>query len=267
MSHPCRLSVNLNKVALLRNQRDLGYPSVTDMARLAVEAGAQGITAHPRPDERHIRPADIDDLATLLGQPSFESVEFNIEGYPCDSFLALVAKARPNQVTLVPDAPDQRTSDHGWSIPRRDRFLSDAIAAIKSSGARVSLFIDADPAMAEAACGVGADRVELYTGPYHHAFRARRAHEILPAYRQTAEVAHSQELGVNAGHDLNLDNLRRFLEAVPYIAEVSIGHALTADALTMGMKAAVRAYLDIIHRATAQQLEVLPVGHGNDGGS
>ncbi len=252
MSRLCRLSVNLNKVALLRNQRDLSYPSVTDMACLAIKAGAQGVTAHPRPDQRHIRPADIDDLASLLGQPSFESVEFNIEGYPCESFLALVARAKPNQVTLVPDVPDQRTSDHGWPIPRRDGFLSDAIATIKPSGARVSLFIDADPTMAAAAHGVGADRIELYTGPYHHAFRAGRAGEILSAYRQTAKAAHSQGLGVNAGHDLNLDNLPRFLEAVPHIAEVSIGHALTADALMMGMETAVRAYLDIVSGNTGK---------------
>lgn len=252
MADICALSVNLNKVALLRNQRDLTYPSVPDMAGIAIKAGARGITVHPRPDERHIRRQDVRDLAELLAQERYKGIEFNIEGYPSDDFLALVAEVEPDQVTLVPDAPDQRTSDHGWDIPLHEERLKRVIAKLKRHGSRVSLFVDADPAMASAARTVGADRVELYTGPYHHAFMEGRAGEILPAYRAAAEAALAEGLGVNAGHDLNLDNLGGFLTAVPGVAEVSIGHALTADALVMGMDATVRAYVDILTRSARE---------------
>ncbi|MGF7161940.1 pyridoxine 5-phosphate synthase [Rhodoligotrophos appendicifer] len=236
------LSVNLNKIALLRNQRDLPYPSVTGMARICIDAGAHGITIHPRPDERHITRLDVDDLAAFL--PEFPEIEFNIEGYPSEDFLELVERIRPHQVTLVPDAPDQRTSDHGWDIPDHRAFLSDVIGRLQTHGSRVSLFIDADPAMASEAASVGTDRVELYTGPYHFAFM--KGEDILPDYRAAALAAHAAGIGVNAGHDLNLDNLARFLAAVPHVQEVSIGHAITADALVMGMSNAVGAYLTLL---------------------
>jgi len=240
------LSVNLNKVALLRNQRDLPYPSVVDMARICIEAGSQGITVHPRPDERHITRKDVADLSAFLSR--FEDVEFNIEGYPTDDFMELVEKYRPEQVTLVPDAPDQKTSDHGWDIPAHRDLLKDVISRLHDLGCRVSIFIDADPAMATAAASVGADRVELYTGPYHFALMNGTAAELLPAYRATADAAEQAGLGVNAGHDLNLDNLAGFISAVPQTVEVSIGHALTADALIMGMASAVSAYLAILNK-------------------
>jgi pyridoxine 5-phosphate synthase len=247
-----RLSVNLNKVALLRNTRDVGYPSVLETAKLVLEAGAHGITIHPRPDERHIRRTDVPEIAAFLGGhnspfPSFmmkegeaKDVEYNIEGFPDDAFMALVTNNACDQVTLVPDAPDQKTSDHGWDIFARRDFLKDIIAELKSAGRRVSLFVDHDPKMAEAAAEVGADRVELYTGPY-----AMEAH-LLPAYVETAKIAKAAGLGLNAGHDLNLDNLARYIAAIPETDEVSIGHAITADALKMGWTGAVSAYLTAI---------------------
>lgn len=238
------LSVNLNKVALLRNQRDLPYPSVVDMARICIEAGSQGITVHPRPDERHITRQDVVDLQALLS--GLDKVEFNIEGYPTEEFMALIEEIRPEQVTLVPDAPDQKTSDHGWDVPAHREMLVEVIKRLHDMGARVSLFVDPDPAMATAAASVGADRIELYTGPYHFALMNGTAADLLPAYRATADAAVQAGLGVNAGHDLNLDNLAGFISAVPSTIEVSIGHALTADALIMGMGKTVSAYLAIL---------------------
>lgn len=248
------LSVNLNKVALLRNQRDLTYPSVTGMARIVIGAGATGVTAHPRPDERHIRRADVYDLADMLATEyagkSAQHIEFNIEGYPTPEFLDLVQEIRPDQVTLVPDAPDQNTSDHGWDIPSNAAELSDVIERLHSHDARVSLFVDDDPRMAEPAKAVGADRVELYTGPYHFAFMEGRADDSIRNFVKTAEAVRAVGLGLNAGHDLNLDNLPGFLGAIPYVEEVSIGHAITADALVMGMDATIHAYLAVIAAAT-----------------
>ncbi len=244
------LSVNLNKVALLRNQRDLTYPSVTGMARIILGAGAAGITVHPRPDERHIRRSDVYDLAAMLADEYSDNadkwVEFNIEGNPTPDFLDLVEEIRPDQVTLVPDAPDQNTSDHGWDIPAHADELKDIIARLHGHDARVSLFVDDDPRMAEPAREVGADRVELYTGPYHFAYMDGRAAESLQSFVATADAMRAVGLGLNAGHDLNLNNLPGFLHAIPDIEEVSIGHAITADALLMGMDAAVHAYLAII---------------------
>ena len=243
-----KLSVNLNKVALLRNQRDVGYPSVLDAARLVVHAGAHGITVHPRPDERHIRRTDVTELAALLRNEIPPAIEYNIEGYPTPEFVALIREVRPDQVTLVPDAPDQRTSDHGWDVKEHSRLLRAVIRELKGTGARVSLFMNADPGAIASAATVGADRIELYTGPYAYAFAAGEGGPLLRRYVRAAEAAEEAGLGVNAGHDLNLDNLPTFLHAIPQLAEGSIGHAITADALRIGFPAAVEAYLRALRR-------------------
>ncbi|WP_343559639.1 pyridoxine 5'-phosphate synthase [Kiloniella sp. b19] len=244
------LSVNLNKVALLRNQRDIDYPSVIQMAEIALKAGAQGITVHPRPDERHTRKTDVSELATLLRNNYPAPVEFNIEGYPTADFLDLVEAAQPQQVTLVPDDPDQKTSDHGWNINKDRELLTGVIARIRDkTSARVSVFVDHVPAIAAEAASVGADRIELYTGPYFEAFGTDSRQACLDGFRKTAEAARDAGLEVNAGHDLNLENLGLFLETIPWVEEVSIGHALTADALLMGMDGAVRAYVDLISKS------------------
>lgn len=247
-----RLSVNLNKVALLRNQRDTPYPDLIQTARMVLEAGAHGITVHPRPDQRHVRRSDIPVIAGFLAEenlpfPSFMmkeeergDVEFNIEGYPDEDFIKLVCASKCDQVTLVPDAPDQNTSDHGWDIVQHKGLLKDVITELKMHNRRVSLFIGPNAGMAEAAAKVGADRIELYTGPYAQQFG------LLPDYVTAAKAAHEAGLGINAGHDLNLDNLARFIAAIPDCAEVSIGHAITADALNMGWHGAVSAYLTAI---------------------
>lgn len=244
------LSVNLNKVALLRNQRDLTYPSVLEMARVAISAGAAGITVHPRPDERHIRKSDVRELSSMLQAEYGDAVEFNIEGFPSDEFLALIDEIRPDQVTLVPDAPEQNTSDHGWDVPSAGSRLTECISRLKQTGARISLFLDDDPALAGPAADVGADRIELYTGPYHHAFMAGRTTESLESFAATARAALDAGLGINAGHDLNLDNLGGFLAVVPGVEEVSIGHAITADALKYGMAETVRRYVHLIGIST-----------------
>jgi pyridoxine 5-phosphate synthase len=246
---PVKLSVNLNKVALLRNQRDVGYPSVVEAARMVVAAGAHGVTVHPRPDERHVRRTDVLELAALIAA-EFGPTEYNIEGYPSDDFIALVRAVRPTQVTLVPDAPEQKTSDHGWDLARDAGRLGELIAELKQSGARVSLFMDPDPAAMATAATIGADRIELYTGPYAEAFAEGETAILLRRYTQTAEAATEAGLGVNAGHDLNLDNLPAFCQALPQLAEVSIGHAITADALRIGFSAAVEAYLRAIKRVS-----------------
>jgi pyridoxine 5-phosphate synthase len=237
-----KLSVNLNKVALLRNQRDVGYPSVLDAARLVVGAGAHGITVHPRPDERHIRRTDVTELAALILAELPGAIEFNIEGYPTPEFLALIEEVRPDQVTLVPDAPDQRTSDHGWDVQGNFGALQSVIRDLKATGARLSLFMDPDPGAIAGVATVGADRIELYTGPYAHAFASGVAQPLLRRYARAAEAAAEAGLGVNAGHDLNLDNLRLF-RTLPFLDEVSIGHALIAHALWVGLERAVRDYV------------------------
>jgi pyridoxine 5-phosphate synthase len=243
-----KLSVNLNKVALLRNQREVGYPSVLEAARLVVHAGAHGITVHPRPDERHIRYTDVTELAGLIRDEFAAAIEYNIEGYPTPEFVALIREIRPDQVTLVPDAPDQRTSDHGWDLVRHGARLAPIIAELRASGARVSLFLDPEPRLVAGVSQAGADRIELYTGPYAHAFGGRGAKALLERYVRTAEAASRAGLGINAGHDLNLDNLPSFVQAIPQLAEVSIGHAITADALRIGFPAAVEAYLRALRR-------------------
>lgn len=241
-----KLSVNLNKVALLRNQRDVGYPDVVETARLVIEAGAAGVTVHPRPDERHVKPADVRALRRLLSTEHGDRVELNVEGNPTDAFLALVDEVRPAQATLVPDSPEQRTSDHGWDFAREAERLAPLIRELASKDMRVSVFVDAEPASMARARDTGADRIELYTGPYAHAFARGDYEDVLETYRLTALRAREAGLGVNAGHDLTLENLPAFKRALPMIAEVSIGHAITADALKMGFPAAVRAYLAAI---------------------
>ncbi|MEM6810837.1 MAG: pyridoxine 5'-phosphate synthase [Pseudomonadota bacterium] len=235
-----KLSVNLNKLALLRNQRDVGYPDLCDHARIILDAGAEGLTVHPRPDERHIRFSDIEVISNFLSEWPDQNIEFNIEGYPSNSFIDLVLSHHCDQVTLVPDAPDQSTSDHGWDVAEHKELLTKTIIQLKENGRRVSLFLDPDPDLVEGVRDVGADRIELYTGPY-----ATKDISI-DQYVQTAKTAIDYGLEVNAGHDLNLDNLAHFIEKIPSCAEVSIGHALTADALKLGWHAAVTAYLNAI---------------------
>jgi pyridoxine 5-phosphate synthase len=238
------LSVNLNAVAQLRNRRDLPWPSVTGIARVVLDAGANGITIHPRPDERHIRRTDVFELSALL-RAEYPWAEFNIEGYPSEDFLGLVEAVDPHQITLVPDDPLQATSDHGWDFIGDAALLSSVIGRLKSAGRRVSLFSDPDAGLkgASAAKAVGADRIELFTGPYGACHSApEQAMAALADLAGTAGAAHALGLGVNAGHDLTLDNLPAFQRAVKGIAEVSIGHALTADALLMGFAEAVRRY-------------------------
>ena len=238
-----KLSVNVNKIALLRNQRDIGYPSVVEAARRIIEAGAHGITVHPRPDQRHIRPTDVTDLSRLIGDEFAGSVEFNIEGNPTEDLLAIVHEIEPDQVTLVPDDPDQRTSDHGWDLARDGERLTPIIEGLSAAGMRVSLFMDPDPEAMRLAAASGADRVELYTETYATGFAAGDCEHVLADFVAAAEAAIANGLGVNAGHDLNLDNLPLFRRSVPELAEVSIGHAFTADALKLGYHAAVAAYL------------------------
>lgn len=232
-----KLSVNLNKVALLRNQRDVGYPCVMETAKIVLEAGAHGITVHPRPDERHIRRSDVPELADFIDNWPDKTVEFNIEGYPTEEFMALVLQNPCHQVTLVPDAPDQNTSDHGWDVSKDKAFLKSIVKRLHKANRRVSLFLDPVPELISDVVEIGADRLELYTGPY-----AENEIEI-SVYGKTAREADKNGIKVNAGHDLSLDNLARFINGVPECAEVSIGHAITSDSLIMGWDCAVKAYL------------------------
>ena len=248
------LSVNLNKVALVRNTRHLGIPSVTRAATLCLQAGAGGITVHPRPDERHIRPDDVRELAALM--QAWPDREFNVEGNPfhnlMDCVRDLLARKLPvHQVTFVPDSQGQFTSDHGWNFPADAPALRPLIAQAHAWGVRVSLFMDADPAAMAAAKAVGADRVELYTEPYAAAWGTAEQGAQLARFAQAAQAALDAGLGVNAGHDLNRDNLSAFIRAVPGVAEVSIGHALIADALELGYSATVQAYVRCITAAHA----------------
>ena len=242
MSHT-KLSVNLNKVALLRNQRDIGYPSVIGAARTVLDAGAYGVTVHPRPDERHTRRSDVYELAALLSADYAGRAEFNVEGNPTPDFVALVCEVKPDQVTLVPDEPHAKTSDHGWDIAGNRDLLTRVVAEIKAAGPRVSLFVDAEAPVMALAREVGADRVELYTEPYAAAYGTAAEGRAFRACQEAAEAAQAQGLGLNAGHDLNLDNLPMLVRGLPNLLEVSIGHALAADALSMGYTAAVGEYL------------------------
>lgn len=238
---PCKLSVNVNAIAFLRNRRDLPWPSVVDLSRVALEAGSVGITVHPRPDERHIRRTDVTDLNRLL-RKEYPGREFNIEGYPDERFLALVEAERPEQVTLVPDDPTQSTSDHGWDIPANRERLEAIIARIHKGGMRVSLFIDPNPAVPALAKAVGADRVEIYTGPYGGAFEPKDVARELEKVVATGKAAGAAGLGLNAGHDLTRENLPALVKALPNLQEVSIGHAVTADALMFGMAETVKKF-------------------------
>ena len=231
-----KLSVNINKVATLRNARGGNNPDVVRVALDCEKFGAQGITVHPRPDERHIRHQDVFDLRPRL------STEFNIEGNPSDDFCSLVLKAKPDQVTLVPDAPDQLTSNHGWNTIKHEDFLRDVVGRFKAAGIRVSIFIDAQPVLADYAKKVGADRVELYTEPYAANYAANREEAIAP-FVQTAIHCREIGLGLKAGHDLSLQNLAYFHQQIPWADEVSIGHALICDALYLGLRETISEYL------------------------
>ncbi len=248
---PISLSVNLNKVALIRNSRDGNFPKLEDFARLCINAGANGLTAHPRPDQRHIRPGDISALAKITA--AVNDVEFNIEGNPLadargdyPGLIPLVEQTRPDQCTLVPDSDGQKTSDHGFDLRRDFDVLAPFVAHIKSLGTRVSLFMDPDPTQIALAQQLGADRVELYTGPFAWAYAndAERAREIFSQHCRAAKTATATGLGVNAGHDLNLKNMALY-KSLPGLQEVSIGHALTVDALLMGFEAAIEEYLSV----------------------
>lgn len=247
------LSVNLNKVAVLRNARGGRDPDIGQAARACLDAGAHGITVHPRPDARHVRADDVLALAEVTRE---YGVEFNLEGNPFappragyPGFLALCEQARPAQATLVPDDDGQLTSDHGFDFARDADALQPLVAALRALGCRVSLFADTGAGVARAA-SIGADRIELYTGPYAEAFAAGSADDALPAYARTADAAAAAGLGVNAGHDLNQANLGAFLSAVPNVQEVSIGHALIGEALYDGLAVTVKRYLALLGRAT-----------------
>lgn len=237
-----RLSVNINKIALLRNARGGDRPDVLKAALDCERFGAEGITVHPRPDERHIRFSDVRTLRPAL------STEFNIEGNPTGSFTALVCEVVPDQVTLVPDAPDALTSNAGWDTVANREFLTGVCGSFKSRGIRTSIFIDPDPRMAEGAARCGADRVELYTAGYAAGYAADREKAIAP-YLRTAEAARDLGLGLNAGHDLSLENLGYFVSVIPWTDEVSIGHALICDALYMGLETTIEKYLEAILQA------------------
>ncbi len=254
-----KLSVNLNKIALLRNARDGEIPSLADAARRVLDAGAAGITVHPRPDMRHIRPSDVFVLASLVAS-EYPDRELNIEGNPkagpntlgYPGFMQILLDVGPTQATLVPDSDDQLTSDHGWDLPRQSEEIAEQVAKIQAAGSRVSLFMDASgvDAMQEAA-RIGAERIEIYTGPYAEAHQERsntpkRLQQELESYATTARAAEECGLGVNAGHDLNLDNLSELITAHAPL-EVSIGHAFTADALVYGLSETVRRYIAVLN--------------------
>lgn len=234
-----RLSVNINKVATLRNARGGNNPNVLQVALDCERFGAQGITVHPRPDERHIRYQDVLDLKPAL------QTEFNIEGYPIQSFMDLVVKVKPAQVTLVPDAPDQLTSNHGWDTHTYCHYLRNLVKVFKENGIRTSLFIDATKEMVDYASETGCDRVELYTAPYAELFPLNPEQAVAP-YILAAEEAKKVGLGLNAGHDLSLQNLKYFKQQIPWLDEVSIGHALICDALYLGLEQTIRGYLDCL---------------------
>jgi pyridoxine 5-phosphate synthase len=241
---PTLLSVNVNAIAMLRNRRDLPWPSVEGLGRIALQAGAAGLTVHPRPDQRHIRFSDLPVLRALIDD-EFPHAEFNIEGYPSEDFLALCERIEPEQVTLVPDDPGQATSDHGFDFRATGEMLKPIVARLKARGMRVSLFADGDGDVeaVKLAKATGADRIELYTGPYGGCYDdPQRAAAMLEALGRMADAAFAEGLGVNAGHDLTVANLPPLVKRIPDMAEVSIGHRLTADALEHGMTETVRRF-------------------------
>lgn len=231
-----RLSVNINKVALLRNARGGNIPDVLQFAKDCEQYGAQGITVHPRPDARHITYQDVHDLKKIV------QTEFNVEGYPSEEFISLVTEILPDQVTLVPDSPDQITSNHGWDTIRHKGFLTEVVSEMKQKNIRVSLFIDPNKKLIEAAFVTGADRIELYTESYAHKYLLSKEKAIFP-FIKAANFANQSGFGINAGHDLNLDNLRFFKQNIPELLEVSIGHALIRDALYYGIANTIQLYL------------------------
>jgi len=245
------LSVNLNKVALLRNQRNVGYPCPVAAGRTILQAGADGLTVHPRPDERHIRRADAFDIDKMLEADGHydRGVEFNIEGNPFDQFMAICKDIKPQQVTLVPDDPNAATSDSGWDVFANEERLRPLISELKTAGCRVALFMDFDAAPSmQKIKEIGADRIELYTGPYAEEFGGPNQAAMTAQYAKTAIAASDAGLGINAGHDLTIENLPAFKQALPNLVEVSIGHAFTSDALWMGFDETVRAYLKSLDR-------------------
>ena len=229
-------SININKVALLRNSRESNYPDLVKTVLDCEKFGAQGITVHPRPDQRHVKYSDIPILKEVV------TTEFNIEGYPSDDFLSLVIQNKPAQCTLVPDLPDALTSDDGWDTIQHKGFLTDTIKRLKDAGIRVSLFIDPVDAWIYEAKECGADRIEFYTGPYAYQYHNDRSAAIAP-FIKSAHFANSIDIGINAGHDLNLDNLKYFKDNIPQLQEVSIGHAVICDALYLGLKNTIQLYL------------------------
>ncbi|WP_049721968.1 pyridoxine 5'-phosphate synthase [Gilvimarinus polysaccharolyticus] len=257
------LSVNLNKIALLRNSREGDFPSVLTHGKICLDAGADGLTVHPRPDQRHIRPQDVYQLAELVANHT--GIEFNIEGNPFaqalgdyPGLLTLVEETRPHQCTLVPDADNQLTSDHGFDLTTSRDQLQPIIARLHQLGVRISLFMDPDPEQIRLAAALGVERIELYTGPYAQCFSVdnEQAEQQLARYRTAADIAQQCGLEINAGHDLNLKNLPTFL-TIPNIAEVSIGHALTVDALNLGLANAVAAYRNICQHKTAAGIHLM----------
>ena len=247
-----KLSVNLNAVAQLRNRRDLPWPSVAGLGRIALLAGAHGLTVHPRPDERHIRRTDVPEIRALIDD-EFPDAEFNIEGYPTDEFLELCETNQPEQVTLVPDDPAQATSDHGWDFANNHNYLAPIVSRLNEAGMRVSLFADAEVEQIRWACDTGAQRIELYTGPYAATYddpeAAKRHIELLG---ETADAALAAGMAINAGHDLTVFNLPPLIARVPKLAEVSIGHGLTAEALEYGMNDAVKRFLAALESDLAE---------------
>ena len=240
------LSVNVNKIALLRNSRGRDFPSVIEFAKRVIGLGVKGITVHPRPDERHITRRDIRELTSFLAD--YPGVEFNIEGYPSEDFMELVLNAKPDQCTLVPDAPDQLTSDHGWDISAHESLLSNVLGRLRDADIRSSLFLDPDVEMVERVPSVGADRIELYTESYAQAFGSESQDAVLEKYRAAALRASQLDLGLNAGHDLDLANLGEFL-TIPSILEVSIGHALIVESLHQGVDKVIARYLALCAEA------------------
>ncbi len=239
-----KLSININKIALLRNTRNLEMPNVVKSAEISIEAGAHGITVHPRPDQRHIRPYDVDALSELLS--SHKNIEFNIEGNPFEgNYMDIIQKVKPTQATLVPDTPDAFTSDHGWNIAQDKTRLIPIVQKLRDLGVRVSLFMDPDIEQIKLVPEARTDRIELYTESYAMAFSTEREKETFEKFKHAAQTATELGLGVNAGHDLNLQNLPKFC-TIPDIAEVSIGHAMIADALEMGLFNTVKAYLKAV---------------------
>lgn len=234
-----RLSVNINKIATLRNSRGGKIPSVKEATIRCQEFGAQGITVHPRPDERHITRHDVYEIKPLV------YTEFNIEGYPGEDFLKMVAEVKPHQVTLVPDSHDQLTSDHGWDTWKHMVFLKEVIARLRENGIRTSIFVDPDVVAIEGAAEIKTDRIELYTEPYASLYPIERNKAIEP-FIEAAKVAQKLGIGVNAGHDLSLENLNFLYKNIPNLEEVSIGHALIADALYLGLETTIRKYLDCL---------------------